>query len=185
MATPLISYLQVLPDVRSDLGKRYRLDDLLIMIILGMLSGCYGYRELGTFVKANRAVLVDLLGLKRNAVPSHVTIRTVMLGLDFAAVAASFHHWIAERLEVAPGDVFSIDGKALAATVSDAHGAMQAFQCFLSVYSQRHGVVHSLQRYEHGHSGEIPVLQQLIATLDLKGVTLSVDALHCQKKQSQ
>ena len=185
MATPLICYLQAIPDVRSDLGKRYRLDDLLIMIILGMLSGCYGYRELGTFVKANRSALVDLLGLKRNAVPSHVTLRTVMQGLDFAAVTASFHQWISERLDVEPGDLFSIDGKALAATVGDAHGAMQAFQCFLSVYSQRHGVVQSLQRYEHGHSGEIPVLQDLIAALDLTGVTVSVDALHCQKKQSQ
>lgn len=185
MTTPLIAYLQAIPDVRSDLGKRYRLDDLLIMIILGMLSGYYGYRELGTFVKGNRATLVDLLGLKRNAVPSHVTIRTVMRTLDFAALTAGFHQWIAERLELTPGDVFSIDGKALAATVRDAHGAMQAFECFLSVYSQRHGAVQSLRGYQHGHASEISVLQELIATLDLTGMTLSVDALHCQKKQSR
>lgn len=184
MSTPLVAYLQRIPDVRSDLGKRYRLDDMLIMIILGMLSGRYGYRELGTFVKANRAALVTLLGLKRNAVPSHVTIRAVMQSLDFAAVAASFHLWAAERLQMMPGDVLSIDGKALASTVNDAHGAMQTFQCFLSVYSQRHGAVYSLKRYQHGHDGEIPMLQELIAALDLTDVTLSVDALHCQKKRS-
>ena len=183
MPTPLISYLQRIPDVRSDLGKRYRLDDMLIMIILGMMSGRYGYRELGTFVKANRAELVDLLSLKRNAVPSFVTIRTLMNGLDFAALLECFHLWAAERLEISPGDLFSVDGKALASTVDDAHGARQRFQCFLSLYNQRYGVVQSLQCYQHGHDSEIPTLQQMIAALDLRGVTLSVDALHCQKKQ--
>jgi hypothetical protein len=184
MATSLIEYLRGIPDVRSDLGKRYQLDDLLVMIILGMMSGCYGYRELGTFVRANREELVALLGLKRNAVPSYVTFRAVMLDLDFVALNASFTQWACERLEIAPGDLFSIDGKALASTISDEHGPKQTFICFLSVFSQRQHIVQSVTRYTHGHLSEIPALCTLIETLGLRGVTLSVDAMHCQKKRS-
>ena len=183
MTTPLVEYLRAIPDFRREEGKRYRLDDLLMMIILGMMSGCYGYRELGTFVAANKAELVAALKLQRNAVPSYVTIRTIMRGLDFAAVLKIFTQWASERLEIAPDDLFIIDGKALASTVDDAHGAKQTFMCFLSVYSQRHGSVQSLSRYHHGHSSEIPALEDLISALGLCGVTLSVDALHCQKKR--
>ncbi len=32
---------------------------------------------------------------------------------------------------------------------------------------------------------EIPVVKQLIETLDIKGVTFTLDALHCQKKTSE
>ena len=183
MARSLVDYLQNVPDFRSDSGKRYRLDHLLIMIIFGMMSGRYGYRELGTFVKANRLELVKLLGLKRNAVPSHVTIRTVLKGMDFSALSESFSQWASEHLAIAPGDLFSIDGKALGSTVSDYNSAKQNFLCFLSLFSQRQGAVLGLRRYHNGHTSEIPTLQQMIKALDLTDVTFSVDALHCQKKQ--
>ena len=183
MATTLVEYLQSVPDFRSDLGKRYRLDHLLLMIIFGMMSGCYGYRELGTFVKANRSEFVKLLGLKRNAVPSHVTIRTVLQGIDFSALNQRFSQWAAEHLSIDADDLFSIDGKALASTISDYASAKQNFICFLSLFSQRQGAVLSLRRYHNGHTSEIPTLREMIEALDLTGVTLSLDALHCQKKQ--
>ncbi|MBL7988827.1 MAG: transposase family protein, partial [Chlorobi bacterium] len=63
MEQTLVAYLRTVPDFRSAYGKRYQLDHLLLMIIFGMMSGCYGYRELGTFVKANRSELVALFGL--------------------------------------------------------------------------------------------------------------------------
>lgn len=185
MATSLVDYLQTVPDFRSDLGKRYQLDHILLMIIFGMMSGRYGYRELGTFVKANRSEFVKLLGLKRDAVPSHVTIRTVLQGIDFSALNVSFSQWASRHLKIDRDDLFSIDGKALASTITDYAGAKQDFICFLSLFSQRQGAVLSLSRYHNGHTSEIPTLQEMITALDLTGVSFSLDALHCQKKQSQ
>lgn len=183
MGHTLLDYLQAVPDFRSDLGKRYQLDHVLLMIIFGMMSGRYGYRELGTFVKANRSELVALFALKRNAVPSYVTIRTVLKGIDFSALNESFSRWASEHLSIAEHDLFSIDGKALASTMSDYDSAKQNFLCFLSLFSQRQGAVLSLQSYHNGHTSEIPTLQELIKALDLQGVTFSLDALHCQKKR--
>ncbi len=183
MEHSLVDYLQNIPDFRSDLGKRYQLDHLLLMSIFGMMSGRYGYRELGTFVKANRPELVALFGLKRDAVPSHVTIRTVLKGIDFSALNESFSRWASEHLQIDRDDLFSIDGKALASTISDYAGAKQNFICFLSLFSQRQGAVLRLSRYHNGHTSEIPTLCEMITALNLTGVTFSVDALHCQKKQ--
>lgn len=183
MATSLVTYLKNVPDFRRDSGKRYQLDHLLLMIIFGMMSGCYGYRELGTFVKANRSEFVKLFRLKRNAVPSFVTIRTVLLGIDFSALSQSFSQWASQHLKIDADDLFSIDGKALASTISDYAGEKQNFICFLSLFSQRQGAVLTLQRYQNGHTSEIPTLQEMIQALDLTDVTFSVDALHCQKKR--
>ena len=182
MAVTIFDYLQTVPDFREASGKRYALADMLLMMIFGMLSGYYGYRELGTFVKANRPELVALLGLQRDAVPSYGTFRTVMGGVDFLALRECFSQWAHEHLKIAPGEVLSLDGKALASTVSNYDNDKQDFISFLSVFAQRQGAVLSLSSYHHGKSNEIVELRDLIEALGLTGVTFSVDALHCQKK---
>ncbi|NEQ47650.1 MAG: hypothetical protein F6K00_30550 [Leptolyngbya sp. SIOISBB] len=37
---------------------------------------------------------------------------------------------------------------------------------------------------ENQHQSEQQVVQQMLATLDLEGVLVTADALHCQKKRS-
>ena len=183
MEQTLVAYLRTVPDFRSAHGKRYQLDHLLLMIIFGMMSGCYGYRELGTFVKANRSELVALFGLNGTAVPSYVTFRTILLCIDFDALNRAFSQWATQHLSIAEGDLLSLDGKALASTTQDHSSSKQNFLCILSAFSQRHGAVLSLCRYHNGHTSEIPTLRELIEALGLRGVTFSVDALHCQKKR--
>jgi predicted transposase YbfD/YdcC len=38
---------------------------------------------------------------------------------------------------------------------------------------------------QNAKASEIPVVRHLIESLDLKGVTFTLDALHCQKKQQK
>ena len=133
--------------------------------------------------EARELQLQSELKLKRHEMPSHVTVRTVLRQLDFASLMAAFRAWAAQHVRIKPGDLVAGDGKALAATVSNYDNAYQDFVCLVSLFSQRQGAVVSLARYHNGHRSEVPTLRDLIAAVDLHGVTYTVDALHCKKKR--
>jgi len=181
MATSLIEHLQDVPDFRRGQGRRYRLDHTLTMIIMAIMSGRFGYREIGSFLRANADALAEHLRLDRRAMPSHVTVRTILRGVDFTALAAAFGAWARQHVPLRTGDLLVIDGKALGSTVEHYNDAYQDFICLVSLYAQRQGAVLALARYHNGHSSELVSVEQLIRALDLHDVTISVDALHCKK----
>ncbi len=51
MGTNLLSYLENIPDPRRRAGSRHPLPAVLAMVIMGNLSGRYGYRELARFMQ--------------------------------------------------------------------------------------------------------------------------------------
>jgi hypothetical protein len=185
MAHSLIEHLQNVPDFRRGQGKRFSVEQMLMMIIFGIMSGRYGYRELGTFVRSNTAAFQELLGIRQARMPSHVSIRTFLMHIDFAAVAAAFAAWAAAHLVIAPGDLLSIDGKALGSTLRQTYDSAQDFVALVSVYCQRQRSVLALARYHNGQSSEAVTLRELIMGLNCTGALISADALHCQKKHSR
>ncbi|MBD0347465.1 MAG: hypothetical protein ICV63_22120 [Coleofasciculus sp. Co-bin14] len=61
----------------------------------------------------------------------------------------------------------------------------QAYQDFVnvvSVFSSRQGVAIALEQFRNKESSEIAVVQTLLETLQLEGVVLTFDSMHCQKK---
>ncbi|NES84580.1 MAG: transposase family protein [Moorea sp. SIO2B7] len=79
----LIDYLQEIPDYRTKNGCRHPLWLVLLIIIMGMISGYWGYRQLGRFVERHRLQLIKLLNIPKARVPSYSTIRRVMIKLDY------------------------------------------------------------------------------------------------------
>ena len=77
----------------------------------------------------------------------------------------------------------SIDGKALASTVTDNQGSKQNFQLIVNSFASEMEVVLNTVPFENKKSNEIFSARELIRQLDLKGITFTLDALHCQKKQ--
>jgi len=184
----LVEYLAQVPDFRRREGRRYPLPTLLVMIIMAILSGQYGYREIARFLKANRDELVAHLGLKRKRMPSHVTIRTVLMKLDFEALNEAFQHWAQTHLQVASGDWVSVDAKAIGSTVTDYDNAYQDFVSLVSAFAQEQGTVLAMARYHNKDTSEVPLTRTLITAmveaLDLEGVVFTLDALHCKKNNA-
>ena len=81
--------------------------------------------------------------------------------------------------EPAPPEWVSIDGKTLRGSVQQ-----EAYVHLVSIFSTFDHRVLDLGKVEH-KSNEIPLVQQLIAASDLKGVIYTLDALHCQKKRQR
>lgn len=182
----LLQHLATVPDPRRPQGRRYPLPSLLAMTIMAMMSGHYGYRPTERFIHDNADDLRQLLEWPRRAMPSNVTLRAVLQALDFEALAAAFRAWAAERLP--EGEVLAVDAKAIRSTVSDHDSARQDFVALVSAYGVHSGIIAGAVRYRHKRTSEVAATQNLIAdlasALDLRGTTVTLDALHAVKKRS-
>jgi hypothetical protein len=69
----LISFLKAIPDGRYRRGVRYPQWFLLLVAVLGILSGCRSSRELEAFARWHREALNQALGLDLQRWPSDAT----------------------------------------------------------------------------------------------------------------
>lgn len=190
MAANLLSFLSKVPDPRCKKGSRHPLPSLLAMVVIGNLSGYYGYRELARFMKRHAWEFVRLFGFE-HGVPGHVTIREVLGKLDFEAFKEQFQAWLGQlpvqQLQAQPlgqaQPAYCLDGKSLKSTLSDYPESYQDFVAMVQVFSHQSGQVVGLQAFHNGKQGEAQVVRELIETLALKGAMLTLDALHSQKKR--
>jgi hypothetical protein len=179
----LLSYLQQVSDFRRKEGRRYPLAETLCMLVMGLMSGYQGYRQLGRFLRYNQSELVTYLQLTKSRVPSHVTIRQLLQHLDFEQLNQAFTRWSSQYVDWS-AQWLSIDGKSLKSTVRAYDSQEQNFVMLVSAFSQQTGLVRQVVRLENGKSSEMASVQQLIEQLHIKGLLLTLDALHCQKKNS-
>ena len=77
----------------------------------------------------------------------------------------------------------AIDGKALASTVQDCFGNQQDFVMVVSACVQSWSGVMGQVSFQNGKSSEIGAVRTLLEQLDLKGVWITLDALHTQKNR--
>lgn len=76
----------------------------------------------------------------------------------------------------------SIDGKAIKSTVSDQHSSKQNYLSLVSVFNNCMGIVISAGTLENKKNNEGNTVRELIEQMELKGVSFTLDALHCQKQ---
>ncbi|MDT7857225.1 ISAs1 family transposase [Rubrivirga sp. S365] len=187
----LLDHLATVPDPRRPQGLRHPLHAILAGAVMATMSGHHGYRPISRFLRDNADALREHLGFARHALPSHVTVRAVLQAVDPAALSAAFRAWATARLP--DGEVLAVDAKAVRSTVSghDADGrptTEQDFVALVSAYGVRSGIVASATAYRNGDTSEVAAAQDLVAdlaaALDLRGTTVTLDALHCTKKRS-
>lgn len=179
----LIESLNEIKDFRRKVGLRYELTPMLLIIIMSIISGRTAYREIDTFARANKKIFKDFFTSKTNKLPSYVTFRTVIKGIDFENVLTVFHEWAKQYVTIEPNEFLAADGKVLGSTVTDYSESYQNFITLVSIFSHKRGQVIKVAKLENKKESEIPTVEALIKMLDLKNVTFTLDALHCQKKQ--
>jgi hypothetical protein len=75
----LITYLQQIPDYRTQ--PRYPLWVILLLVIMGTMSGCTGYRALEDFVQRHQKVLLELMELPHSRLPSYFALHLMLCTL--------------------------------------------------------------------------------------------------------
>jgi len=178
----LIEHLQKIPDFRRKQGLRYPLISVLLLTIMSIMSGRCRYREIASFAQANKKELLRFPHLeKRGRLPSHVTIREVLKGINFDDVLAAFNDWAKQYVAVEENEWMAIDGKAMESAVTNYSSSYQNFVSSVSIFSHKRGQALRAAKLENNKRSEIPTVQELIEDLDVTDVIFSLDSLHCQK----
>ena len=90
MGANLVESLQKIRDFRAAQGRRYPLWLILLLIIMGTLSGCRGYQALEDFGVRHYQALNEKLGLTVTRLPSDTTSCRILHRLDFHLLAEQF-----------------------------------------------------------------------------------------------
>ena len=111
-------------------------------------------------------------------IPSKPTLSRVLNMMNGNEVAKIIIEIMKERAEIV-GDIIAVDGKAIRSTskAGQSHSAMQILTAYLTESSVVVG-----QEMIHDKTNEIPVFQAMLEILDIKGKTITADAMHCQKE---
>ena len=181
MAVNLIQSLQEIQDFRTSRGRRYPLWLILLLVVMGTISGCRSYYALEDFGVRHYGAVSKKLGLTVTRLPSDTTFRRILQKLDFQALAEQFRQWANHTIDVQPQEWIAMDGKSIKGTVTDYGTAYQNFVSLVSLYSSQQGVVLASQQFESKQDSELKVVQTMLEALNLEGVVFTLDALHCQK----
>ena len=178
MVESIRRYFKRLPDPRSRLGRRHRLDELVIIAILGVICATDNWQEVAQFARAKRKWLKTFLEL-RHGIPSHDTFGRVFAALAPETFERCFLAWVQALAEARPGGLIAIDGKTLRRSFDRASD--QAAIHMISAWSAANGLVFG-QVTTDAKSNEITAIPKLLELLDVRGAVVSIDAMGCQKK---
>ncbi len=175
----LFELAKLIPDTRSKSGLRHRSPGLLVLVILAILSGAKGYKDIAIWVKTVSPSVLNNLLLR--TAPSESTIRRFILQLDAALVDSRITSWLLQHLDL-QGKQIALDGKTLRGSHN---GNKPAIKLVASIIVPD-GIVLSQQAIPET-TNEIPIVQDMIGKLPIENldVTTTSDALHSQANTSK
>jgi predicted transposase YbfD/YdcC len=164
-----------LEDPRDD-NARHDLLELLVIALCATLCGAEDCSDMALFGRAKEAFFRDFLSL-RHGIPSHDTFSRVFRLLDPVKFHACFLAFMQRFAETIKG-VIAIDGKTLRRSFDRA--SQKSALHLVSAWAADQRLVLG-QLAVDGKSNEITAVPKLLELLSLKGMTVTADALNCQR----
>ena len=166
-----------LPDPRVQGRCDHLLIDILAIGLLAVLCGAEDWPDIEEFGKRRHDWLAVFLQLPRG-IPSHDTFRRVFGLLDRKQFATCLFQWTKALHEATGGKVLAIDGKT--ARRSFARKAGKTALHLVTAWASENGLTLAQVACEE-KSNEITAIPELLKLLDLRGRTVTIDAMGCQK----
>ncbi len=152
--------------------------DTLTITILAVICGADDWTDIEVFGKVRKAWLRQFLQL-HEGIPSHDTFRRVFELLSRNQFAAGLLQWTQALQEATNSELVAIDGKTLRRSHRK-RGGLAALH-LVTAWSSQNGL--TLGQYAtEDKSNEITAIPELLKLLNLKGCTVTIDAMGCQKE---
>lgn len=174
----LFERFEVLEDPRDIRGKRYKLIDILIMTIYAILCGQEDYVNIAYFMKLKEEYFTNLLGLE-NGTPSHDCLSDLYAKIDSKKFMQIFIEWVKEIVKNKTGKIISIDGKAVRNATDKINGGNIPY--IVSAFLGDVGLSISQVKVDD-KSNEITAIPNLLELIDIKGSTITIDAIVTQEE---
>lgn len=167
-----------LPDPRRPQGIRYPFTTVVVSALMAMVCGCDDAEALALWSKTNANWLSGFLELPHGP-PTQDVYLSVFGALDPEAFCAVFRAWVTvmtARLS-RQGTHIAVDGKTSRRSFDTASETPAIHT--VSAWMSDVGLVLG-QRKTREKSNEITAIPELLRLLDLKGTTVTIDAMGCQ-----
>jgi hypothetical protein len=171
----------IIPDCRRAEGKRHSLSLILIITLMSMMSQGYTLRSIEAFVNRHRKALIKYLKVPKGRLPSLATIRRTLMQVDFMEVSKALKFWIVENGLIVENEWISIDGKCIKSSITDYNNQNQNFVSVVTAFVHNKHIALMSDMFESKKTSEVDVVERLISSLGLQGVTFTLDALHAKK----
>lgn len=107
-------YFEHLTDPRQSWKTEYNLQEVVVMTICAVISGCEHWEDITDFCRVKEQWFREKLGLVlKNGVASHDTSQRIFQLIDPKEFEAGFVSWISSIFQKKKGEIISIDGKTL------------------------------------------------------------------------
>ncbi len=167
--------LSKLTDLRKAKGKRYRLETILMIILMAKLCGANTPMDIADWAKHRQDELVGMLRLSKPRMPHHNTYRRI---LAYKVYIEEIERLVGEYNQ--PGEhgrVYAMDGKAI-------HGMRKKDEAsgeyLLSIYDVEQAKV--MAQVEVGRKeNEITKAPQALKQVEIAQKVVTGDAMHTQR----
>ena len=172
----VFSEFSSVPDPRDIRGKRFKLIDLLVMVIYGILNGYDDFDNLADFLKQNETYFKNLLIIEKT--PSHDCLSDLFAAIDPEKFMEVFVKWIKSIVELKTGTIISIDGKAVKSARDKINGGSTPY--ILSAFMSEIGISIGQVAVDK-KSNEIKAIPDLLKIIDIRGCYITIDAMGTQE----
>ena len=172
----LMEAFEPLEDSRRKKSCRYPLQELLLTALCAISAAADDWVEVAAWGKEKLDWLQRFLPFA-NGIASHDTFSRVFALLDAEGFEACFVRWMGSLCPSLRGHAIHVDGKSLRGS----HNGIDAMAHLVSAWDSAAGVTLG-QVKTADKSNEIIAIPQLLRLLDIRGATVTVDAMGCQRE---
>jgi predicted transposase YbfD/YdcC len=166
-----------LTDPRVERTRRHDLFELVVVALCGTIAGSDSWLDIERFGNERMDWLQTFLKLEEG-IPSHDTFGRVFAKLNPAQLAACIQQWF-DDMGREIGQHIAIDGKTLRGSFDKAAGKNPLH--LVSAWASEARLTLGQVAID-SKSNEITAIPLLLELLDLKGATVTIDAMGCQKE---
>jgi len=164
-------------DPRVERTRLHGLSDILVMAVLALINGATAWSDMEAFAEARLRWLQTFLALP-NGVPSEDTFRRVFESISPREFGDAVAMILKELVTELNGKVVALDGKTMRGSLDRRRGrnALHVVSAWVTELGVSLGQISVDDK-----SNEITAIPELLRTLDVRGATVTIDAMGCQR----
>ncbi|MBU9726348.1 ISAs1 family transposase [Diplocloster modestus] len=178
MERGMVEIFKGIADPRVGNAKKHKLEEILTIAILAVISGCTQFTEMELFGKERETWLRGFLSLE-NGIPSHDTFGDVFSAIKPEELRTGFMEWVETVRQKITDEVVAVDGKTICASKSVAENKKAVH--VVSAWAAENGLVLGEIATDE-KSNEITAIPKLLKLLELKDCIVTIDAMGTQRE---